>query len=202
MAVFQWGSGDFIEFDASVDEGINLSSDITDDPVEEGSNITDHSRRKNPTIKLNVIVTNTPIRFPGSFADDTEEKKVEIETPGGNGVVVESDRKFDRVKAVYDQLVLLKDNATRLTVLLGDKFLFQEMLIADIDVNRNATTGSFLSANLMLKEVRIVNTRTTDAPLPRPREQRAEPTNNQGNQPAKPEPRTSVLSNIASALRR
>lgn len=55
------GQPRFIKFDACEMESHTQSSEITEHPVEEGSNIGDHVRHNLDQLELNVLVTNTPI---------------------------------------------------------------------------------------------------------------------------------------------
>jgi len=54
----------FLEFDATITEGHASSVRITDHPVEDGSNVSDHVRSDPERLVLEVHVTNTPVRFP------------------------------------------------------------------------------------------------------------------------------------------
>ena len=53
--------GDSVEFDASKDEDHTGENEVTDFPVEEGANITDHSRPKPRTLQIHAFVTGTPM---------------------------------------------------------------------------------------------------------------------------------------------
>ena len=58
--------GDFLptgarEFDASIEESHEADVDVTEFPVEEGADITDHLRPRPERITINGIVSNTPL---------------------------------------------------------------------------------------------------------------------------------------------
>ncbi len=59
----------FMEFDATLNETHDSSSDITQHPVEDGSVITDHVRPRPDALSLNVFVSNHPISLQKAHAD-------------------------------------------------------------------------------------------------------------------------------------
>ncbi len=58
-----------IWIDVSVKEEHGVSAEVTEHPVETGSNVADHIRPNGRTITIHGLVTNHPIELPGSHAD-------------------------------------------------------------------------------------------------------------------------------------
>lgn len=74
--------------DVSVRESHGLSADVTEHPVEEGADITDHIRAKPRTFSIEGLISNTPIEVPQSHMDgaveDTSPITIEGEPSFGN----------------------------------------------------------------------------------------------------------------------
>lgn len=202
MAVFAWDQS-FLYFDATIDESLDLMSDISDFPVEQGADMTDHSRPKNPLLKLTTLVSNTPTRQvdPRGTGPRLTSDQFDVARTNLRGNVQTYDTSFDRVSAVFTELVRLKDAAVQLTVNAGYA-RYEGMLIESLAFKRDAKTGQALSCSIGLKQVRIANTRTVQ--LPRPVEPRGRVTQNRGNQPATEAPAqdSSALNNIVTSLQR
>lgn len=58
-----------IWIDVSIREEHSRGAEVTQHPVEEGADVTDHVRLQAPTLQIEGVVTNTPIEQPGSHAD-------------------------------------------------------------------------------------------------------------------------------------
>lgn len=63
------GEDAIISVDASIEETHNSSALVTEHAVEEDTNISDHVRPENDRFSVEMMITNHPIRQPGSHAD-------------------------------------------------------------------------------------------------------------------------------------
>lgn len=73
---------DRIWIDVSVREVHGLSSDVTEHPVEQGSDVADHIRPGQRVLSLEGIVTNTPIEVPKSHLDGARSSPLPIPIEG------------------------------------------------------------------------------------------------------------------------
>jgi hypothetical protein len=80
---FQDGSGAFtsIHVDATIRESHNTSSQVTEHPVEQGANVSDHVRPELEKLTLEVFITNTPIRLPKSHVSGVLAEIKSLELP-------------------------------------------------------------------------------------------------------------------------
>jgi hypothetical protein len=140
-----------VTLDASISEQHTGNNEVTDHPVEEGVNIVDHVRPKPDTLKIEGLVTNTPMpeagapQFPVTVGDVTFLSK----------------SKFDAARAgtAYADLLALKENATLITVVTGLR-TYDNMVIESLDVPRDARTGQTLRFSCSLKQIRTAVVQT------------------------------------------
>lgn len=140
-----------ISVQVTVEETHTDNLQITENPVEEGAEITDHSFKKPPEIVLRCGWSNSTISgivgsvqslFSGGFP-----------TPGGF------------VGAVYSQLIALQESRVPFTVLTSIR-QYSNMLISSISLTRDKKTSQVLMVAVTCRQVIIVSTQSaTLAPL-------------------------------------
>lgn len=130
-----------ITFDATVRIVHASQVEVTDHPIEDGSVVTDHSRRLPKQVTLDVVVSNDPI------------------------VIGIGEGERTRAQDAYAELERLQAEAQLLTVRL---FLrdYDNMIIATMSAPRDAATGNVLSASLTLRELITATTERVAAPEP------------------------------------
>lgn len=140
----------FLEFDALVSASHDGSAVITRHPVEAGSNVTDHIRREPDTLNVRGIVTDSPIIVDASA-------NAQPSVPGGNPETRSAD--------AYAFLRRIKDEGqtVKVTMRLRD---YDNMAITSLSVTQDALTANIVDMGVVLEEVVIVETATTDAPEP------------------------------------
>lgn len=117
--------------DAALTEGHALNSEVTDDPVETGSPITDHTRKLPDEITLECIVSDTPLsgvtRAPGTKPTTD----------------------------AYAVLLGIRDRAEPVTITtsLGTH---PNMILKSLSIPRKATDGRSLRFTAGFKQVRII----------------------------------------------
>jgi hypothetical protein len=139
-----------VEFDASVSEQHDGSSTVTDHPVEDGVDITDHVRKEPDGLTMNVIVSNhQPIMVRSINAEPA--------SPGGDP--------GSRAEDAYRYLKDVKDKGlvVRASTTLRD---YKDMIITSLGVSRDAPTGNMVNMTITLREIQIATTETTDVPEP------------------------------------
>lgn len=89
------GSEAVILFDATLSEEHRAEAEITEHPVERGANVSDHIRPKLERLRLDVHVTNTPIRDPRSYPNKSGAQPVDL---AGGAVLNLSNQEIFRVE--------------------------------------------------------------------------------------------------------
>jgi hypothetical protein len=141
-----------VQFDASVSEVHTDEMEITDHPVEEGSDISDHIRKMPITLEMNGVITNNPIVFLASA-----RAKSPVTTDTGNT--------SDRVGTGYDKLRELQETGERIDVATSLRD-YSNMVIQSLSISRDVSTGNILDATLTLREIIVAKQLTVDLPVP------------------------------------
>jgi len=132
-------------FDASLNEGISRSAEVTKHPVEQGADITDHVRVLPRTITIQGWVSNNPIQFAASQRTG----------PAPRSIVADA----------YQALEQIMDAKTPVRV-VTDLRNFDDMILANIDASRDKDTGQILDATITLEQIIIATTETVEPPNP------------------------------------
>lgn len=133
-----------VQFDAVVSERHELSADVTSHPVEKGSDITDHIRKKPDELSIDGIVTLTPTVFVAAARSMQE----------------------DPVTSAYDIFTDIMDAG--LPVDVSTKLrTYENMAITGLTVSRDASTGNVLDVSISLRKIRIISRETSDLPTPK-----------------------------------
>lgn len=157
-----------LEFDASIRETHSSEVTITDHPVEKGSDISDHARRRPDTLQINGVVTNNPVvilrsqRALPSVRDGDPNTRAE----DAYGFLLE----LQSQRLVVGCSTTLRDYAN--------------MLITSLSVPRESRTGTIADISLTLREIAIADTETTDAPEPTNPARKRKTTLGKKNKPA------------------
>lgn len=204
-----WGG---IWLDATVDEVHSSEVEVSEHPVEEGVDITDHVRPKADTIRIEGVITNQPIELPQSHADGISVVNVPFEFDKGAPQVVQAvagggllgqgvgaitgalglnqgggtaggfSAEFDRVADAYEELLAIK-NEGRLFTIETTLRTYDDMVMLTLEVNRNSQRGNGLYFTATAKQLIVVSTETVE--IPEPKVQRGNGKGSQGNKPLK-----------------
>jgi hypothetical protein len=137
--------GTFI-VDAFIAEHYQFSNSVTDIPVEEGSNISDHIVEDQDVISVEAFIGNTAF---------------EVVTMDGNSVSnLEAPDRMARVRQAYQELKKLVKAKKTLDVVLGLE-TFTSMAITSFTIDREAETGANLPFSMEFKKLKIVHSDTT-----------------------------------------
>lgn len=171
-----------IWIDCTVKERHRLMSEISDHPVEDGPDVSDHVRPMPRSVTLDCVISNTPLAVPQSHADGARmiDRKIRLppqpaKLPLGLGeasirvgplgqlaiketreaTVKTFDPPFDRVQAVWQELDAMHAEGRVVSVhtTLGD---YHDMAIEDVDVPRDVTTFASLRFTITLRQIRRV----------------------------------------------
>lgn len=131
-------------FDATMSESHTYSANVTSHPVENGTDITDHVQILPFELTLSGIVTNTPIQ-PQEFDFD----------------------QANRVQNLYDELTLLFEERSFLTVVTGLQ-RYENMILTSIDVPRQGPGRQSIIPSLSFIQINTVDTAfVSTASIPR-----------------------------------
>lgn len=170
-----------IQFDASISERYSRRKEITQHPVEEGSDVSDHSRTLPIEITIHGWVSDDPIVVLRSL-------NAEPSVPGGSTDA--------RVLDAWKELNRIMDEESEVKLISGlDDF--RNMILKSIDVIRDKDSGRILDATIALQQITIATTEVISVPTPRPEpgqrsSNRSKKTNN-GKKVAKPAQRNASL---------
>jgi len=133
------------KFDASISENYSKQAVLTDHPVEEGADISDHVRSLPEEVEINGWVSNNPIIAAASIREGSPPRSI-------------AEDAYGELRRIMDERV-----PVRLVTALRE---FDNMILTSISVVRNKDTGRIIDATIKLRELIIATTETTDAPEP------------------------------------
>jgi|GEM_PF-1572224 hypothetical protein len=171
------GEIDTIMLDAVLEEHHDITNQVTEFPVEDGYNISDHVIPKPMELRLQATITNSPmLEQIDQHALAKQNALIHQYAPqlaGVSGTSGTSGQTGDRVMDAYSELCILagfpapatKDqNApiapTLITVTTGFR-VYTQMIISRLSVPRRAEDGDSITFEIEFKRVRIVNTQTS-----------------------------------------
>lgn len=155
-----------ITVDATVSRSHDNSATITEDPVEDGPNTSDHYKADLDVFNLSMLFSDQPIK---PYPDFTDGVNFEVRGDGSGPVVLLADRASDRSQRVYDALRASQSNGVLIQVITPRRS-YSNVGIRKIRVDENKQIGKGLSISCECKVLRLVNTSTTTAAIPaRPR---------------------------------
>jgi hypothetical protein len=129
--------------DLALDENLTYESEVTENPVEQGADVTDHVRAKQPVLTFEGVVSDTPI---GRVS--THESRLAI------GTATPSQDAFQRLVAIHE---------AREPVVVTCSFgRFDAMVLTSLSPSKNAASQRSLQFSATFRRIQIVeNTRTT-----------------------------------------
>ena len=183
-AFLSWGSPpQFAYWDCIVKERVSNKSDVTDHPVEAGIAITDNVRPLPRKISLQGYISQAPIRTV-NVEMDLETEALDIKQPPpplftilgaitspptGPSVVaarvLEASGYTNTVTQMDDLLTALQTGGVFVTVNTSSK-VYSNMIVEGFDKSGDSGTGTGRMFDVSLKEMRIVQSLSTAAPVP------------------------------------
>lgn len=118
-----------VELDASLQENHVLENEITEFPVEEGTDITDHIRKKPERVTITGIITNHPNTFGGALGNP------------------------DRAGEAYEKFLEMVNKAQVVTVVTTLR-QYANMAIESISIPRSAQKGQHIEVTISLREIK------------------------------------------------
>jgi hypothetical protein len=142
---------DSLTLDASLSENHQTDVEVTDHPVEQGADVTDHRRRKPDSLTLEGIVSNYPL----PSATDVEA----LQEWQGRQWYSRSSASFGRAESAYQQLLDLADSSVLITVVTNLR-IYENMTLTSLHVPRDAKSGQMIRFTATFREIRIVANKT------------------------------------------
>lgn len=153
---------DTISIDACFEETHELSNTITDHPVEQGYNITDHVRPNPESLSMRCFVSNTPISTE-QLSQAIKEGNVQFQSAAPQAV--ELGAIGGRADNAFKQLKKLRDDGTLVTIVTSLKTYgvsaTEGLAIESISISRTVDNFDGLEFTIKLKQIRIVRNRST-----------------------------------------
>ncbi len=180
--------GDLV-VDATMSETHRKEVELTSHPVEEGSVITDHARKKPDKVTIEGIITNTPV---GSFPRPVFSRGISIQSS------TDADVEPGEPGRAHEAYAYLKDLMDRRTpVAISTPFEeYESMILKSLSVTRKADVGDALAFTVEAEKVRVVTVKKTQA------QKKLAKSVNKGPQkpkPVAPPKDQSILTRIADA---
>jgi len=199
---------DTVVVDATIRESHSSPTEVTEHPVEDGSDITDHCHLRQRMLQIEGIITNQPLELPFSHVDGVRETQQEFTWEGQTrvlgaavggagflGMAVDAigsaaglnqysgtakafTPEFDRITAVRDELLRLR-NERQLIEITTEREVYPNMIIQNFDEDRDGSFGDAMKFSLTAVQIRIVETEFSVAP-PIPKVERGKPKQNKG----------------------
>jgi hypothetical protein len=174
---------DTVTIDATLREEHSTEVDVTEHPVEDGANITDHIRPQLKVLQIDGIISNTPVGLTGPVADalGIAGLATGVTLPTGliSGAIdlFKTGGVLNRAQAAFQQLQALADKAVPFTIHtpLRD---YAKMAMKSLSVVRDPTIGDGIRFVAVCKEIRTVDSLIATSLLP----DSAQPTKDLGSQ--------------------
>lgn len=147
-----------LEIDTTISENHEYSNDVSDYPVEQGANITDHIKNKPEILRIEGITSNTPIRFItenfSAFLRDDGSNRMQLAYNtllSYAGYTPSKQPNVEPIKTIDPSI---------LTIVTGLK-VYTNMVITSLTFPRTITTGESISYNIEFKKIHFVEAEFT-----------------------------------------
>jgi hypothetical protein len=174
-------------FDTVISEVHEKHAIVTEHPVEDGVNVSDHVRPMVDHVSLEVFVSNEPMG--NVYNNTTIRQSVTLDLPDDsdapltiNGLIsravgnvlptsvnalldVPSPGGVDYVAQAYQLFDSLRTTATLVQLVLS-RVTYQNMLLQNITMHRDQGVGTGAHVTLEYRQIRIVQSSVTNAPVP------------------------------------
>jgi len=183
-----------IVFDTSDEEVPESSTTVTSHPIESGGNVNDHIIQNQTRIRLRATISNTPLHVPETqmrtATGETESVDLgsadrrsltEGAQAGGSGdptpaeyedvtdrlsaSVLKFSGEFDRVKDVYEELLLLQTSKQVFTLTTSLK-VWENCTLQVLSAPRTAASGNAIEFPMDLVQLDFAESQTVEAPAP------------------------------------
>lgn len=128
-----------LRLDAALSQGHERSAEITQHPVEQGADVTDHVRGKPHGLSVQGFIARFPVLSPEEHPEE------------------------DRVSQAFQRLEQAVDRGERVDV-QTDLKVYRSMVITGLSVTREAGNGHDLEVKLDFQEIRLATAQIAEVP--------------------------------------
>lgn len=158
-----------LEIDASTKIVHRMDGTPTKNPIEDGSNVSDHVTLDNKRLIIDGVITKNPITFTQSIqtaltsrVTDAVQGLTDAVPRGIIGTAVGSIGRSlvtseDRVEDAFKFLEELRDNSVPFRIVTKLK-AYDDLLISSLNITQTSRDGNSLRFNMILEQVTIVKT--------------------------------------------
>ncbi len=189
-----------LELDAAMSVDHSYGANPSKNPIEKGSDITDHIKLENPTIQVEGIVSEAPLSLLGSafnvltgalstrFTDALGAfgSSIGAAALGSIAGLISNRNPNDNqfpIKA-FDYLVELRNKRIPFTVVTRLK-RYEDMVVTRLSFPQQASNGNSLVFNATFEQIQLVQTQTVIIPETKVKKSGAASKQNTGKQPQK-----------------
>jgi hypothetical protein len=158
---------DTIQLDVTLVETHSAQAEVTQHPVEVGADISDHYRQKPREVRIQGIVTDTPIDGSLINAALRAAPGLGIALAGAESVSKAIFGQADVMRSTFDLMQRIRDTGTMLQVWTPYR-VYQNMLMTDFEVTRDQKGGEALYFTATFREVFLVASSTATINLAPP----------------------------------
>ena len=160
------GTTDVIQIDVTVSEVHSLQAEVTQHPVEVGADIADHYRPKPAELRIQGIVTDTPLdNSLGLAVARALEGPIGTAIGVTQGIAATALGRASILRSTFNALQSLHDNAVPCQIFTPYK-IYRDMLMTDLQVTRDKAGGEALYFTAAFREVFFVSSSTTSINVP------------------------------------
>jgi len=167
---------DFIEVDASLSEVHNRTITVSDNEVEDGSKISDHTNKQPDRVNLEVEISEIPLSTLPSLtgvAQGAAFSKIRQSLGGLGGLAVAEGKGYISNQILKEKSNRMINNLTQLERYMDESILmflttdirrYESMIIDNVSIPRNVELGDSLKLNISFRSIKIVSSETVLVP--------------------------------------
>jgi hypothetical protein len=135
-----------IVMDAALSEQHSFGAEVTEFPVEDGSNINDNVRPLPFSLRIDGFLSDFPLEGIAKLIPSSS-------------IIPRQTKGPKRSQNELEKLIKLRDQGRPIKVTTGLK-IYENMVVESIDVSRDKSTASGIKLSLSLRQIKIVRTQT------------------------------------------
>jgi len=160
-----------LDLEATIKETHTMTTELTENPIEDGGYVTDHANIKPRELQIEAIITDNPISFQAAIIGNAaglvggiigravKNNYVQAIATGALASIVTKIAKLSnpgsRTGDAMDKLIGAWEGATPISVTESLR-QYQNMVITNMVFNRDKETANTLKFTVTLKEIRVV----------------------------------------------
>jgi len=147
-----------LDIDVTFSENHERTAQISKNPIEDGSEITDHVTLDNTRLTISGMVSDSPLGFV--FFTSTANSPVQAGKTGKASVGALLAGTVTRSTLTFDYLNELMDKRIPFSII--NKFkIYEDMVIQSLTIPRDGSEGESLKFTAVLEQVNVVSSQTT-----------------------------------------